>query len=153
MTHSARWHPAHREASKDPLYEGRFRFFSGANRSTFFLIADYIEQIRCAKVWFIILAIGRGRHCGGATKGIPLVTEFLRDWSHDPGCSRAMQKRRRLRSMRGFNRFVIECRFGDNEWVHTGEVLRLESILPGRPQQAPSATSFHLLVAQIAGGI
>ena len=141
VTHTQRWHAAHRTAGHGPLYQGRFKSFPVQNDEHFLTVARYVERnalrahlVRRAENW---RWGSLWRQYQGDAKGKALLSDWPvarpRHWLGHVNRPETPQELEALRKsvQRG-------CPFGSESWqTRTAKRLSLESTLRprGRPRK------------------
>lgn len=142
LTHTMRWHAAHRTGGTGHLYQGRFKAFPVQDDDHLWTVLRYVERnpvraglaASCAE-WRWGSAWDRGRPEGERPwLAEPVGTRRPRDWE------RWVDEPQTDAEVEAVRRCVAKGRpFGDGEWVSSAAArLRLESTLRprGRPRKA-----------------
>jgi putative transposase len=141
VTHTQRWHAAHRTEGDGPLYQGRFKSFPAQNDEHFLTVARYVERnalrthlVRRAENW---RWGSLWRQYAGDAKAKALLSDWPaarpRNWLGYVNRAETPLKLEALRKsvQRG-------CPFGSESWqTRTAKRLSLESSLRprGRPRK------------------
>lgn len=142
VTHSQRWHAAHKTSGTGPIYQGRFKSFPIQTDEHFLTVARYVERnavraklVTRADEWVWSSAGRRAReHASG--KSTPWLSEWPverpRDWSAQLNRAQAASdvEAVRVSVQRGRP-------FGDDAWIRRMvKKFGLESTMrgPGRPK-------------------
>lgn len=142
VTHSQRWHAAHKTSGTGPVYQGRFKSFPVQTDEHFLTVARYVERnavraklVTRADEWLWSSAGKRARDAAGG-KTTPWLSEWPverpRDWSAQLNRAQATAdvEAVRVSVQRGRP-------FGDDAWIRRMvKKFGMESTMrgPGRPK-------------------
>ena len=142
VTHTQRWHAAHRTAGTGPLYQGRFKSFPVQNDAHFLAVARYVERnarranlVRQAENW-------RWGSLWRHSRGDAKTRAILSAWPVDrpPHWLRQVNRAETASELEALRHCVRRGRpYGNPRWqTRIAQRLSLESTLRprGRPRKA-----------------